>query len=148
MSMTALLDASSVHDFVEALRDDVRSAIRPAAQAGSQVLYERVLLNVPRSTKGHWFHGTSFRKYGTKYWFDAGTLARSIYQVFSKDNSNANVSTYHISWNHKDAPYGFMVEYGTKKTKPVAFVRRAQSAMPLALSAAEKELFLRLKEFK
>jgi hypothetical protein len=148
MSMTAKFDVLSVKEFADALRADVHQALRPAAQAGSQLLYERVMLNVPRSRHAHYFHGTSYKKYGTKYFFNPGTLARSIYQVFSKDNSGKNLATYHISWNHQEAPYGFMVEYGTKNAPPVGFVRRAQSAMPLALNAVEKELFLRLKEFK
>lgn len=141
-------DVAAVKDFVDALREDVDQALRPAAQAGSQVLYEQVQRNVPRGKQGHWFHGTSFRKNGQKYWFDAGTLSKAIYQAYSQDDSGPRLATYHISWNHKKAPYGFMVEYGTVRSKPVGFVRRAQSAMPRAQEAIRVELFKRLKEFK
>lgn len=148
MSLSMRFDVAAVQDFVSALRDDVQQAIRPAAQAGSQLLYEQVQRNVPRGTQGHWFHGTSFKKNGKKYWFDAGTLSKSIYQVYSQDNSGPQLATYQISWNHRKAPYGFMVEYGTVRTRPVGFVRRAESAMPRAIEAARTELFKRLKEFK
>ncbi len=135
-------------EWVSDMRQDVQDALRPAAQAGAQVLYEAVKLNVPRSKKGHWFHGTSFRINGKKYWFDANTLMNSIYQVHSKDNSDVNKHTYHVSWNHKECPYGFMVEYGTVRANPVAFVRNATSRMPQALEAAEQKFFQQLKHFK
>jgi HK97 gp10 family phage protein len=102
-------------------------AARPAAQAGAQVFYDRVRELVPTSLKGHWFHGTSFQQYGTKYWFDAGNLKDAIYQVYSKDNSGKNLATYHIAWNHKEAPYGFMVEFGTSKAPAHPFLRPARA---------------------
>ena len=75
------------------------SAVRPAAQAGAQVLYDEVNVNVSKIKK------------------KTGNLASSIYQVFSKDNSNEKLSTYHISWNAKKAPHGFLVEYGHMMTR-------------------------------
>lgn len=148
MSLKISFDAAAAGRFVNALRADVQQAVRPAAQAGSQVLYEQVKANAPSSRSGHWFHGTSFKSNGKKYWFDAGTLKRAIYQTFSADNSTPDQSTYHISWNHKKVPYGHMVEYGTVHSRPVAFVRRAASAQPRALAAAHSELNRQLKEFK
>lgn len=148
MSLTMRLDVGAIDDFVSSLREDVAQAIRPAAQAGSQVLYEQVKANVPVGQRGHWFHGTEFKLRGTKYWFNAGALRDALYQVFSKDNSTPNLATYQVSWNHEKVPYGFMVEYGTVRTRPVAFVRRAQSAMPRALEVAEAELYKRLQQFK
>lgn len=74
---------------------------RPAAQAGAQVLYDEVKLNVSRI--------------GRK----TGNLAASIYQVFSKDNSDDTRSTYHVSWNAKKAPHGHLVEYGHIQTRKV-----------------------------
>jgi HK97 gp10 family phage protein len=99
---------------------------RPAAQAGAQVFHDAARANVRRSAKGHWFHGTSFRKTGQKYWFEAGTLQRAIYQAYSADNSNDNgLSTYHVSWNFKKAPYGHMVEFGTARAPAHPFLRPA-----------------------
>jgi HK97 gp10 family phage protein len=148
MTFKVHFDTRALAEQVQALREDVQAATRPAAQAGSQVLYDAVKANVPRSTQGHWFYGTSFKKTGTKYWFNAGTLSKSIYQVYSQDNSSQDQATYQISWNHKKAPYGHMVEYGTRRAKPVAFVRRAALQMPAALQAAETEFLKRLKVFK
>lgn len=148
MGMTANLDLGAIDSWLRDLDEDVASAIRPAAQAGAQVLYQAVKLNVPRSKKGHWFHGTSFKVNGKKYWFNSGTLQRAIYQVYSRDNSSASMATYHISWNHQKAPYGFMVEYGTSKAPPVGFVRRASAQMPRALDVAYRKFLSELKHFK
>jgi HK97 gp10 family phage protein len=145
--MSATFNLAGLQAQLGELAADVDQAIRPAAQAGSQVLYESVLRNVPVSAQGHWFHGTSFKKTGKKYWFDSGTLRKSIYQVYSKDNSNQTQARYHISWNPKKAPYGFMVEYGTVKSRPVKFVGRAQAQMPVALQAAETKFMNSLKRF-
>ena len=130
-------------DWVDDMRQDVQGALRPAAQAGAQVLYEAVLSNVPRSLHWHWFHGTH-----KKYLYQAGTLRNSIYQVFSKSSSSELEKVYHISWNYKECPYGHMVEYGTVRANPVAFVRNATSRMPQALEAAEKKFFEQLQHFK
>ena len=114
--------------FTDACKESLvamQAATRPAAQAGAQVIYDAAKLNVPVSLKGHYFHGSSFRKTGKKYYFDSGTLKSAIYQVFSKTNSDKNVATYHVSWNYKKAPYGFMVELGTVKTSAKPFISKA-----------------------
>lgn len=77
----------------------VLGAVRPAAQAGAQVLYDEVKLNVGRIKK------------------KTGNLGASIYQVFSQDNSSEVRSTYHISWNARKAPHGHLVEYGHLMTR-------------------------------
>ena len=41
-----------------------------------------------------YFHGTSFKVNGTKYYFAPGSLRDSIYQVYSKDNSTASKATF------------------------------------------------------
>lgn len=108
--------------------------VRPAAQTAAEVLYREVKTRVPVSERAHWFHGTH-----QKYWFPAGTLRDSIYQVYSKDNSTEHkVATYHVAWNHQKAPYGFMVEYGTSRAAAHPFLRPAYDAMKnFALSAAK-----------
>jgi HK97 gp10 family phage protein len=103
----------------------MQAATRPAAQAGAQVIYDAAKLNVPVGTKGHYFHGSSFRKNGKKYFFDAGTLKKAIYQVYSKSHSDKNLSTYHVSWNYKKAPYGFMVEMGTTHSAAHSFIEKS-----------------------
>jgi HK97 gp10 family phage protein len=101
-------------------------AARPAAQAGAQVFYDAARANVPRSRKGHWFYGTSFKVSGKRYWFEAGSLQRAIYQAYSADKSNSQgLATYHVSWNWKKAPYGYMVEFGTVNAAAHPFLRPA-----------------------
>lgn len=140
------LDMGSFVSEISDLKDDASKAVRSAAQAGSQVIYERAKAVAPASSKGHWFHGTSFKVNGQKYWFDAGTLRGSIYQAFSKDNSTENRATYHVSWNHTKCPYGFMVEFGTKNAPAHSFVRRAiAECTEKALDAMEKRFFEKVK---
>lgn len=114
----------NVAAFKEQLRatvDELHKATRPAAQAGAQIIYERAKLLAPVSDAPHMFHGTH-KIYGP---YAPGTLRDSIYQVFSKDKSYKDVSTYHISWNKDDAPYGFMVELGTSRAPAHSFIGRA-----------------------
>lgn len=149
MSFKVHFNASALAEQVQALREDVQAATRPAAQAGSQVLYEAVLANLKDSPKGHWFHGTSFKKNGTKYWYNPGTLRKAIYQKYDTESDAQGLALYKITWRETEKiGYAHMVEYGTKRAKPVAFVRRAALQMPAALQAVETEFMQRLKVFK
>lgn len=76
------------------LGDEVEEAARPAAQAAAQVLYDEVKKNV-----------AALRR-------KTGNLDRSIYQAFSPSNSGHGKATYQVSWNHKKAPHGWLVENG------------------------------------
>lgn len=171
------LDTSGLDAFLDQLGSDAQEAIRPAAQAGAQVLYDQVKANVAAL--------------GRK----TGNLAGSIYQAFSPEKSGKGSAEYHISWNHKKAPHGHLVEYGylqryryyqgadgkvrpmvrpgmdgtkrpgrrasqaqkdayyvtlpTPKQVPAkAFVRSAESAMDAAYKAAEAELLRRINKGK
>lgn len=152
MSFSASVDLSGLEAFIDEQAAAVESAIRPAAQAGAQVLYDAVMRNVASIGRV------------------TGNLQRSIYQAYSADNSSDFVSTYHISWNKRKAPHGHLVEYGhlqryeitydpatkrftTHKDRPLAepkhvaakpFVRPAQALMPAAIEAAKAELYRRL----
>ena len=73
------------------------------------------------SDASHYFHIRG-KKYGP---YAPGTLKNAIYQVFSKDNSYKDVSTYHISFNKSEAPYGFIVHNGTSRTAAHPFISKA-----------------------
>jgi hypothetical protein len=76
-------------------------------------------------------------------------LRRAIYQAFRADLNVPGLAAYHITWREKEKiGYAHMVEYGTRRARPVAFVRRAAAQMPAALQAAETEFMRRLKVFK
>lgn len=110
--------------FKEQLRttvDKLHAATRPAAQAGVQIIYDRARINAPVSDASHFFHIRG-KKYGP---YAPGTLRDSIYQVFSKDNSFKDVSTYHISWNKDKAPYGYVYEWGNSKRGAKSFIARS-----------------------
>lgn len=141
MSFNLSIDMSAFESEMEQLADRAEKAARPAAQAGAQVLYERVKVNVAAL--------------GRK----TGNLNSSIYQAYSANNSGEGKATYHVSWNATKAPHGHLVEWGyikrwqsimingkwvTLKNRPLAtpvqvpgkaFMRRAKDAIPMAEEA-------------
>lgn len=141
MSFNLSIDMSAFESEMEQLADRAEKAARPAAQAGAQVLYERVKVNVAAL--------------GRK----TGNLKSSIYQAYSANNSNESKAVYHVSWNATKAPHGHLVEWGyikrwqsimingkwvTLKNRPLAtpvqvpgkaFMRRAKDAIPMAEEA-------------
>lgn len=164
-------DLDDLFSGLDALEQEIEEAIRPAAQAGAQVIYDRVKLNVSALGKV------------------TGNLDKSIYQAFSPEMSvEGQRVEYHVSWNHKKAPHGHLIEFGwmqryryrpdgmgpmvrpgmdgTKKPGrrasqaekdayyiplPVpkqipgkAFVRSAASSIPAAATAAREEIWKRL----
>lgn len=131
------INLDSITRHFDQIGADAKAAIRPAAQAAAQVFYQAILETVPVSGHAHWFTGTSYKSTGQKYWFESGSLKNAIYQVYSKDNSNATQATYHIAWNHRKVPYGFMVTGGTKTAKANDFIATARkSVATLAREAA------------
>lgn len=121
-----------------ATQAQLMKATRPAAQAGAQIIYERARLNAPVSKRSHYFH-IEGRKYGP---FAPGTLRDSIYQVFATSMSYRDVSVYEISFNKKEAPYGFTVTRGTSKTPANNFIARAVLETRPKVRAAIKERFI------
>lgn len=88
------VDLSGLDDLLQEWGDAVEGATRPAAQAAAQVLYDRVEVNV------------------AAIGYVTGNLRQSIYQAFSATHSSDGIATYHISWNHKEAPHGHLLENG------------------------------------
>ena len=152
MSFNLSIDMSSFERDMEALAERAEKAARPAAQAGAQVLYDRVKVNVAAL--------------GRK----TGNLNSSIYQAYSANNSNESKAVYHVSWNATKAPHGHLVEWGyikrwqsitingkwvTLKNRPLAtpvqvpgkaFMRRAKDAIPMAEEAMRVTFLERMNE--
>lgn len=88
-------DLSGLDAMLGQLEQGAAQAIRPAAQAAAQVFYDRVKTNVQALGR------------------ETGNLDKSIYQAFSPENStDGQRAEYHVSWNHKVAPHGHLVEFG------------------------------------
>ena len=92
---------------IRELRYGIANAVRPAAQAGAQVLYDSAKDNVARiATK-------------------TGRLSKSIYQRFMEKESIEHPdggyikAVYEVSYRASDAPHALWLEYG--------FVMRYQS---------------------
>lgn len=121
MGASVSMNLAAFKQSLDATAERMQQATRPAAQAGVQVIYERARQLAPTSDSAHMFYG----KRGVYGPFAPGTLRDSIYQVFSKDKSFKDVSTYHVSWNARKAPYGGMVEAGTSRAPAQSFIGRA-----------------------
>ena len=121
MGMAVRMNVAAFKEQLRAELDKLHAATRPAAQAGAQIIYERARLEAPVSADSHYFYIRG-KKYGP---YAPGTLKNAIYQVFSKDNSFKDVSTYHISFNKSEAPYGFIVHNGTSRTAAHPFISKA-----------------------
>lgn len=93
MTLTYSVNTDALTSLIEGMAERAEGVARPAAQAGAQVIYDRVKLNVSRLGRV------------------TGNLNNSIYQVYS-DQSTDTVAIYHIGWNNKKAPHGVNVEYG------------------------------------
>lgn len=133
-SITVTFDTAAVFYALDKMQAGLQSEVRPAAQAGAQVLYEEVKLRAPVAKKPH--------KAKSGRIIQPGALKASIYQVFSQDNSNAVHSTYHISWNARKAPHGHLVEFGTSRAPAHPFLRPAYEAQKNRALQAAKERFL------
>lgn len=149
------VDASGIDgiaDYLDALGDTVKEAIRPVAYAGARVIYDRVKLNVAGMGRV------------------TGNLDRAIYHAFMPEHSvEGKTALYRVSWNVKKAPHGRLLEHGwvqkykvymrdgkwyTNKNAPLetpkqhpgyGFIRRAHSALPEAQAAMLEELNKRLQ---
>lgn len=88
-------DTQDLQQYLDQLSSAADEAVRPAAQAAAEVLYKRVQRNVEALGRV------------------TGNLASSIYQAYSPENSrDGQRAQYNISWNHRKAPHGHLVEYG------------------------------------
>lgn len=154
-SVAFFADASGIDgiaDYLDKLGEGVKEAIRPVAQAGAQVFYDRVKLNVASMGRV------------------TGNLDSAIYQKYMSEHSTEGKSAlYRVSWNVKKAPHGRLLEWGwtqqykryigsdgnwyTRKDAKLesivqhpgyAFIRRAHAALPEAQLAMENELIKRI----
>lgn len=136
--MKIKMDVAKFREELKATADMLNKATRPAAQAGAQIIYDRARQLAPVSKAPHMFR-IKGRTYGP---FSPGNLRDSIYQVFSKDNSFKDVSTFHVSWNADKAPYGYAVERGTSRAAAQSFIRAAIAETRSQVRAAIKQRYL------
>lgn len=141
-------DYNKINLAMDRITKAAENAVRPAAQAGAQVFYEEVKANVREGQQAeHYFYGTASKaapkgsKKAFAYRFTKGNLKRSIYQYYNKRLSTPAKAVYSISWNHKEAPYGYMVEYGTSNAPAKPFLRPAyDAALAKALQAVQERM--------
>jgi len=138
MGMGVRMNVAAFKEGLRAKVDTLHAATRPAAQAGAQIIYERARLEAPVSADSHFFYIRG-KKYGP---YAPGTLKNAIYQVYSKENSFKDVSTYHISFNKSEAPYGYIVHNGTSRTAAHPFIAKAVVETRAEVRAAIKARYI------
>lgn len=147
--MSMSIDLSSLEalsgrlaDFGDFVKGDV--AIEGAA-AFAKVIHDEARLRAPISEKAHLFYGRNSTKNGVVYRFEPGSLRGAIYRKFSEEKSTETLKAYRVSWNHKKAPYGHMVEFGTVHAAAhsflgAAFYARQRDGGAAALAAMAAKL--------
>jgi HK97 gp10 family phage protein len=94
MTVKFTLDTSAINKVLQQLDNKVTEAIRPAAQAAAQVLYDEAKRNADRIP------------------VHSGKLSKAIYQAFSEKQSTPGHAVYEVSWNPRKAPHAHLVEFG------------------------------------
>lgn len=129
-------DLSAAFAQLENIQTAVADNLRPAVYRAARMVYLEAQSRAPVSEQGHWFYSKR-KKDGTagrKYWFESGSLKKSIYIKHADDKSmQGQRETYVISWRKNSSalgyvPYAHMVEYGTVHIPPNPFVRPAYDA--------------------
>lgn len=97
----------------------------------ANVIYDEVKLNASGARKG----GP-----GDPPGLITGNLSKSIYRAYLPERSSDFVKTYIVTWRHKDAPHGHLLEFGTSRAPAYPFVRPAASRIPEALAHGKREM--------
>lgn len=129
-------DLSAAFGQLENIENEVQEALRPAVYRAARMVYLEAQNRAPVSEQGHWFYSKRKKdgSAGRKYWFESGSLKKSIYIKHADDKSMPGLrETYVISWRKNSSalgyvPYAHMVEYGTVHIPPNPFVRPAYDA--------------------
>lgn len=110
--------------------------------AMAKPIYEQAIANAPTLGRESYFYGENKR-----YLLPVDALKKAIYRVYSPENSTGSRKVYRISWNHRKAPHGFMVEYGTSHSRARPFLRPAfHSRIQAAIDAGNDRMKARLSE--
>lgn len=93
-ALTIWCDLSGLDSLIDEMGSSVQEAVRPAAQAAAQVLYDDALSRVERIGSV------------------TGNLRSALYQGYATHESTPDCAVYNVTWNHKKAPHAILVEYG------------------------------------
>lgn len=151
--INASFDFSKINARLDKITQAAKEAVRPAAQAGAQVFYDEVRERAPVGDQAeHLFYGDAAkkapkgRKKAQAYLLKRGGLKDAIYQYRLRYYDDGGRSTYAVSWNHKEAPHGYMIEFGTSRASARPFLRPAYDAVrDKAIGAVKKTMAISIK---
>lgn len=132
---------------LQAFAEQVQGQVALSGVASmARVIYDSARSHAPVSEHEHYFYGSQKgKRWGP---FEPGNLRDAIYRVFASDLSSDTKKIYRVAWNHKKAPYGFMVEYGTSHAPAHPFLTPAFSEIHDAIAAGKERMKERIKELK
>lgn len=103
-SVRVTVNTEKAITYLDGLNDRLHAAIRPAAQAGAQIIYDTVLYNLDSMLGKQ--RNAEIR----------GVLKDAIYQKYIPEQSSEGLfCLYKVSWNSAKAPHGGLVEYGHRQ---------------------------------
>lgn len=126
-------------EFAESVRGRVAMA---GVAAMAKVIYDEARDKAPESFHAHYFHGKN-NVYGP---FPPGSLRNGIYRTYSPEKSTDVQKIYHVTWNHRKVPYGFMVEFGTSRAPATPFLRPAFAKVREAIRVGKGRMAEKLRE--
>lgn len=93
------VDVSSVIAGLHKMADKTESLARSMLVAGGKVVRDEARLRAPVAEPG-------------EYAANPGLLKSAIYIAYNTTDSHGGTYAYKVTWNHKVAPHGHLVEFG------------------------------------
>jgi len=150
--MTFRMDISQLGQLSQQLKqygEEVREKVAfEGVAAMAKVVYLDAQIRAPISEAAHFFYGRDSKRTGVRYLFAPGNLQRAIYRAYSPEQSGPTRKLYRISWNHRKAPYGHMVEFGTSRAPAHPFLRPSMATIPEAIDAGKARMAQALREVR
>lgn len=118
-----------VTEGIDRMEAQVRASVLvPGAAAMARVFYHEARAQAAKHTK-------------------SGALHDAIYRVYDKGDSAAyDQAIYRISWNHRKAPHGHLIEFGTSRAPAYPFIRPAFDLVDDAIKAGLARMTERFTE--
>lgn len=127
--MSFFIDTSQLDELMRTFEDFEAHLKGPVARTGAYAMadtaYRLARQLAPISEHAHTFYGRDSVATGVAYRFQPGSLLRALYLKHSPERSSETLQVYRVSWNHNEAPYGHMVEFGTLRAAAHSFLGKA-----------------------
>lgn len=132
LNVTARLTGNLEADLEKFATKTIEKILFSGVAAMAKPLYEEVLMNTS-GARGHPYIHT-------------GNLHSAMRRVFVPERSTEEKKTYHVTWNHRIAPHGHLIEFGSSRHPAYPFMRPAFAKIGVAIDAGKKRMAERMKD--